>query len=414
MRISRLRSTFLIPVLILFLAAAAPGQTAKKILTLDDYGQWSRVGSAAISPDGAWAAYAYNSNKGVARFFIKNLATDQTVEVAGGGRPEFSDDSKWAGYLITPSEEERDKLQKANQPVVVKAELRSLAGGPPAVYENVQSIAFTPGGGFFLVKKTKTSKDAKHSGTDLILRNLKTGLDENIGNVGLFQADKSGSRLAYTVDAADQAGNSLVIVDLATGVRTILDSDRADYAQLVWDEAGTAVAALKGTKKKESVQKDNVLLAARGLEKGAPAVSAYDPAKDAAFPKDMVISEFAPLQWTKDISRVFFGIKEQETEADKPKGPVANVDVWHYKDEQIQSVQMVRAARDRNRDLAIHPPPQWMKFVRLSDDSMRGFQASDQGRFGLGNDPKPYLFELGWGGATADYYRSTWRPASGR
>jgi len=405
MRISRTRSSFLVPVLILVLTASAPGQTAKKVLTLDDYGQWSRVGSAAISPDGAWAAYAYHSNKGVTRFFIKNLATDQTVEIAGGGRPEFSDDSKWAGYLITPSEEERDKLQKANQPVVVKAELRSLAGGPPAVYENVQSIAFTPGSGFFIVKKTKTSKEAKHAGTDLILRNLKTGLDENIGNVGLFQTDQSGSRLAFTIDAADQAGNGLLLADLKTGVRILLDSDRADYAQLAWDEAGTSVAVLKGTKKKEFVQKFNILVAARGLDQGAPRLSVYDPARDPGFPKDMVASEFAALQWTDDRSRIYFGIKEQEPEAEKPKGPVANVDVWHYKDEQIQSVQMVRAARDRNRTWQAVLHLDGLKFLRLTDDTLRGFQVSEQGRFGLGSDPKPYLFELGWGGATADYYR---------
>ncbi|MBN1939675.1 MAG: S9 family peptidase [Candidatus Aminicenantes bacterium] len=404
MRVSRKRfSTVLVAVL--FLASAAAGQTALKPLTLDDYDKWSRVASTAISPDGNWVAYANTSNKGTVRFFVTHLADGKTVEVAGGGRPEFSDDSKWIGYLITPSEEEREKLLKANQPAVVKAELRNLASGQTAVYENVQSIAFSPGGKFFLVKKTKTSKDAKHGGTDLIIRNLETGLDENIGNVGLFTVDKTGARLAVTFDAADQTGNGLVLIDLKTGVRAVLDSGQADYAQLSWDEKGTALAVLKGTKKKESVQKDNVLIVVRGLDTAAPQTAVYDPAKDAAFPKDMVASEFAPLHWTKDLSRIYFGIKEQEKEVEKPKGPVADVDVWHYKDEQIQSVQMVRASRDRNRTWQAALILDGMKVVRLADDSMRSFQIADEGRFGLGSDPKPYIYELNWGGAPADYYR---------
>jgi dipeptidyl aminopeptidase/acylaminoacyl peptidase len=411
MRFIRVRPYLIIFALILMLTAtaatapAAQAQTAPKILTLDDYDKWSRIGSTAISPDGAWATYAYTSNKGETRFFIKNLSTDKTVEIAGGGRPEFSDDSKWVGYLINPSEEERDKLQKANQPVVVKAEIRNLAAGDVARYDNVQSLAFVPGSKFALVKKTKTSKDAKHGGTDLIIRHLPAGIDENIGNVGGFLANKPGTFLAYTIDAADQSGNGFVLIDLATGIRTVLDSAAADYAQTAWNESGTALAVLKGLKKKGFVQKENVLITVQGMGQGDPRPTVFDPAKDASFPKDMVVSELTAVRWAKDADRVFFGIKEQEPEAEKAKGPVANVDVWHYKDEQIQSIQMIRAAQERNRTWSAVLHLDGPKFVRLTDDSIRGFQATEDGRLGLGSDPKPYLSDLNWGGAPADYYR---------
>ena len=399
-------------------AAAAAQTTGKKPLTLDDYGKWSRITSTAISPDGAWIAYATSPNKGETKLFLKNPETGKTYETTGGNRPAFSDDSAWAACLISPSDEERERLQKGNQPVVIKAELRNLATGDTIRYDNAQSIDFTPGGAFFTVKKAKILKEAKHGGTDLILRNLKTGTEENIGNVGGFAVSKPGTRLAYTVDAADQAGNGLVLLALGTGVRTVVSSGPADYAQLAWDDAGTALAVLKGTKKKGFVQKENVLIAvliADGDEgKSEPKVVIYDPAADKAFPAGLVLSELGSLRWNKPATRIFLGIKENEAEPerdkdkdkdkDKAKPAAANVDVWHYADEQIQSVQMQRAAQERNRTWAsvVHLDP--LKFVRLADDSMRQVLPNEDGTVVVGSDPKPYLSDLNWGGAPTDYY----------
>lgn len=122
----------------------------------------------------------------------------------------------------------------------------------------------------------------------------------------------------------------------------------------------------------------------------------------------MVVSELGALRWAKDTSKVFFGIKEQEPEPEKPDkakaAPVANVDVWHYADEQIQSVQMQRAAQERNRTWMSVLHLDGAKFVRLTDEAMRQFQLTEDGRLGIGSDPKPYLSDLNWGGGVADYY----------
>jgi len=189
-----------------------------------------------------------------------------------------------------------------------------------------------------------------------------------------------------------------------------VNSGPADYAQLAWDEAGTAVAVLKGTKKKGFLRKENILIAVRDAATPGPKTVIYDPAADTSFPAGLVLSELGSLRWTKDATRVFLGIKENEAEPEKPKDkekaqpPAANVDVWHYADEQIQSVQMQRAAQERNRTWmsVVHLDP--LKFVRLADESMRQVLPNEDGRIVAGSDPKPYLSDLNWGGAPADYY----------
>ena len=53
--------------------------------------------------------------------------------------------------------------------------------------------------------------------TDLILHDLKTGAEMNIGNVSEFAFNKSGKLLAMVIDAADQAGNGIQLRDMTTG-----------------------------------------------------------------------------------------------------------------------------------------------------------------------------------------------------
>ena len=54
-------------------------------------------------------------------------------------------------------------------------------------------------------------RDTRPRGTDLILRDLKTGTELNVGNVSEWNFNKSGRYLALVIDAADQAGNGIQI-----------------------------------------------------------------------------------------------------------------------------------------------------------------------------------------------------------
>jgi len=112
------------------------------------------------------------------------------------------------------------------------------------------------------------------------------------------------------------------------------------------------------------------------------------------------------LIWNTDGSRVFFGIKEQEDEPEKKKtdaDSVANVDIWHWKDERIQSVQMKQAERDRNFTYRSVYDMFTNKYFRLADENMREVMITKDGKWGVGVDYKPYLSD--WKPRLGDYYR---------
>ncbi len=377
----------------------------KKVLTLEDYPKWKRIESASISPDGNWITFAYRPNDGDATLYIKSLASDKIFEIPGAKQPAFSENSSWAAYLIDLPKEKADELRQAKKPVLSKAELLNLATGDKFTIDGAGSFSFAENSKYYVVKKVKTNRDAKHAGTDLILRNLVTESVINMGNVAEFGFNKPGTHLAFTVDADNKAGNGVQLRNLADGTIRILDSGEASYSHLTWNENGTVLAVLKGTENEEFVRKDNVLFIYTGIGSKEMDLKSYDPSEDEDFPEGFVVSELGNLSWSKDGTKLFLGIKEQEKKEKPSKEKVANVDVWHWKDEEIQSVQIIRASRNRNFTFSSIYHLENGTFVRLADEAMRTVTAPGNGNWGLGRDNKPYILQLDLSGGKADYYR---------
>lgn len=391
------------------------GQGEKKVLTLDDYPEWKHIEDATIADNRDWITFGYRPNGGEVTLNIKNLNNGKIYDIAVGSDSAISGDSRWAAYVVNPSKEEAKKLRKEKKPVRAKVELLDLKSGEKVSYADASSFVFSNDSGFFAVKKDKADRDAEIDGTDLVLRNLKTGMDMNIGNVGSFRFNHRGTMLAYTIDADKKAGNGIYVLALDSGAIRPLDSGEADYAQLTWDdngreplkgyEKGRSLAVLRGKKPEKSVQMENQLLVFLGLGTDKLLEIEYDPAGDKEFPEGMVLSEKGELTWSEDNSRIFCGIKEQEQEAEKSDDPLANVDVWHWKDERLQSVQKVQADRDRRftyRSVFLLGPE---RFICLTDEAMRTVEIPRTGKWAVGRDDKKYRLDVNRSMDTADYYR---------
>src|SRR6185437_8216291 len=194
-------------------------------------------------------------------------------------------------------------------------------------------------------------------GTDVVLVDLKTGRHQLLGSVGDIVFTKAGDLLAYAVDSAVKDANGVFVFDTHSGRVTPLDNDGKSYGRLTWNDAGTALALLKGSDVDKMRERDNVLMAftdvpaAMGKEDIELKPVVLDAKKTETFPRGWVISDRAALDWSDDGKRVFFGMKEQvplpSTER-RTSDQHADVDVWNTSDERIQSAQMIRAEQDRN------------------------------------------------------------------
>ena len=446
--------------LVLFLCAAALALTplvpraqnqgagpsgGPRPITLDDYPRFKRLGGASISTDGKWMLYTITPNEGDATLFIKSLDTDTVFEIPRGANASFADNAKWVGYFVSPPSGrggagraappaggQRGAGAAAAAPAPARTfEVLKLATGTKTTFPAVASFSFSPDGDWLLLRPQAEAAaaapaagaaapggrggrggdaggaDDSGPGTDLLMRNLATGEQRYVGNVGTYAFDDSGAHLAYTVRGQQRLGNGVYVMTLAGGEQRMLDAMAADYDQLTWSEDGNHLAVLRGDKQRTQAQKDNIVLAWRNVGTAQQQQVTFDPAKAPAFPAGMVISEFSTVRFSKDGSRLLVGVKAQE--AAKPAAPAgeaqANVDVWHWKDELPQSVQVVQINQARRQTFTAVIDLSSGSLKRVADEDMPTVTPTDDLLWAVGRLDKPYRGTVEWGASKADYYR---------
>jgi dipeptidyl aminopeptidase/acylaminoacyl peptidase len=260
-------------------------------------------------------------------------------------------------------------------------------------------------------------------GTDLILRDLKTGSELSIGNVSEFGFNKSGRYLALVIDAADQIGNGIQIRDMQTGVITPLETNTAFYERLSWTEEGDALLLFKGKDDRQYRERIFAIVGYTGFDKGTPKRVIYDPSEDKSLPAEMAISANRPPQWTEGRDAFIFGIAKL-TKVPPPAGraggagasaggegtttPPAqgrgagagagddnaaerpNLVIWHYKDPRLQSQQRVQENADRNANYVTMYRLDDKKVVRLADEEVPQVAVNPRARWAIGTSNSAY------------------------
>lgn len=388
----------------------------KKPLTFDDYSKWNRITRAGISPDGSWIAYAQQPNGGDDVLFLRHAKTDSLRKVEFANQAVFSENGKWAAYLVSVSKAEAKKLREARKEIPNTAILLNLETGATEKFEGVNRIDFSTNSKHFVIHRRKAEDDkSKHSGSDLILKNLENNQLINIGNVNLFAFNKAGSYLAYAVDAHGSIGNGLYIVNLSDYSVRMLDSENTTYSQLTWDDVyahrndwnnrGSRIAVLKGNTADTLVHRENKLLVVTGIGSKAEKVSTYSQSQLSGFPAEMIISENGNLRWSENGNMVFFGIRAQEPKLKLSRDTTPNVDVWHWKDDMIQTVQIRRANMLKRMTYTSSIQLNNGHFAQLSDNELRTVIMTKHPQYVVGRNDRNYVTDVNWGESPADLYR---------
>ena len=401
--------------LLLVSLAAVKAQDEKKVFGLEDYPLWSRIVSPGLSDDGRWAAYGYKPLKGDDTLYIRNLASDEVISKPFSTNPSFSPNSLWAAYFRSIPEKQAETMRKNNRKVYRKAVLMNLATKSEEVWDRAESIQFSPSSNVMVVKKVAEGTDAR--GSDLIIKSLTDGWVMNLGNVREFRFNRQGNMLAYTVDATAKTGNGLYLFEIANQRIRPLDTDTLEYIQLTWDDdmllrsewgtKGTSLAVLKGATAEGKAEKVNSMVIIRNVGTPKQVKTIVDPSATSGFPEDYVLSENGSLTFTFNNAGIMFAIKEQTPRIRMSRDTIANVDVWHYADERIQSVQMRQATGDRRTTYRAILWFDKMNVIQLNDDDLRILTMDRDGLVGLGRDPKSYISDTNWGGAASDLDRKS-------
>jgi dipeptidyl aminopeptidase/acylaminoacyl peptidase len=438
----------LVVVVVLFLLVQA-GYTQQKPITWKDVPSWKSIppSSVTLSPDGQWVAYTMQPVDGDGEVVLQKVrsAEKKTYPIGNtGGTPAmvFSEDGKWLAFKEYPKHSERKANAKTpGKQLFEKLILIELASGKKTEFEKVNAFAFNGEASTHLAlhlakERSGAPKPEDPKGNDLLIVELASGKSQNIGNVSEFAFNKKGTHLAYTIDAAGQAGNGLHLYNLASNQTHVIDSDKARYQSINWTEEGNALAVLKMTKDKKFKQDRGSVIGVKNLN--APQVVSYNPEKDSLqFPKTLTISPHRKPMWTEDLTRLLFGIhtlepikkeaKKEEDASDKdllariksdttiksltdlqkaierlsskkpdaPKGDTTKPDmaIWHWKDPRLQSRQQRTEQQDKNFSYWGMYIVSTGKFIQLNEGTLKDLSPMPKHRYALIQDNSAYEWD---------------------
>jgi len=448
-------------VLIALYAGASPvlAQDAKPALDHEDTYRWNAIRAQVLSPDGAWLAYVIEPWDGDPTLVVR--ATNGSEEGRFRGRsPTFTRDSRFLAFAVPPVEDTVDSLKLEGKKgddlpgdsLAVLTLSNAFDSSERGVFRAgpIDSFSIPEDGGAFVAyllsdvqeesedgsadessaepeaegeagpegeaegeEEGETERSAeykkrhkKEDGAPLVLRDLVSGTEHRFENVVSYVLADSGTRLAYAASTEDEGGDGVYLVDPATGARTAIAEGEGHYLQLAFDDGGDHFAFLTD---RDDWAEDQPSFGLYRTHAGDPDIQRVADHRSAGVPAGWWVSEHGDVSFSKDGSRVFFGTAPRpEPEPDEKilDEDRARVDVWNWKDDYLQPMQLVQADRERDRTYLAVSHVGENHVVQLASEVLPDVDRTEDALEDrvLGTTDVPYRQELSWDGRYEDAY----------
>lgn len=379
----------------------------QKPLTLEDYAQWNSISTTTISPNGNYMTYAYVPNEGDATLHIRKVNGDTLRTAINGKEVAFSEDSKWLAFLVDPTKKDAEKLKASKAPILSDLRIVNLESNVDSEIISTKDFSFSKTSKFIAIHKNPKDQKAAHKGSDLLLKDLEGDKTLNIGNVSNYAFNKEGTLFSYVVDADGDNGNGIYVIDLNSLRTWPLHTGTFTYDQMTWNKKGNQIAVLFGVKEAGNSERQNTIYWTSNLVPGMTALKIQDTYSSegaANFPQNMVISEYGKLIWNEAGTQLFHGVKAQQTKLKEEDSLKANVDVWHWKDERVQSLQMVQAKKDRKSTFMAVLNLENKVFIQLENLDIPAVNISEKSLWAIGRIDTLYRKDVNIPSGYADLY----------
>lgn len=442
------------------LAAQAP---SKRPITHRDFDSWRTISSVTLSPDGRWLAYAFMPQVGDGDLVVRELATGREWRENVGEQPpppiapvdaegpppeppavriSFTSDSRWLVATTFPRREEMDKARKERRRAedMPKNGLLILKLGTSEVtrIDRVKNFQVPSRGGAWVAyhreappsppaagpakpaAEARPGEDADDGlpdqaprraggaaaarqayGTDLVLRELdRAENNERIfPNVSEYSFARDGKTLVFAVNSRNGEENGVfAFTPGADAPAAALKSGKGKYSKLAWDRAQRRLAFIE--------EKRAVWVWDRGAEAARETVTNQTP----GVPQGMEVSANGTLQFSADAQRLFVPVappQEERREGEEAQQEAQDrvlMDLWHWRDDFVQPMQRVRAARERNRTWRGVWHFDENRYVQLATPQMAEVMPARTGLSALGMDDRAYRRMVDYDGSYQDVY----------
>lgn len=416
----------------------------KKPLDHTVYDAWEAISSKKISNNGDWAGYVISQQQGDGTLYLSSLVSNARLKVSRAENLQFSPDSKYAVFSIKPfySATRADKIKKKKADEMTKDTLgiANLTSMAVVKIPRVRSYKFPENGlaylAYQLEKPVDTSKKAKSpagsevkkdledyfadddpsktdrpEGSDLIFKNLMTGVERTFKYVSEYTFSKNGRQLVFAAtgskkDAAAKAG--VFLLNIEKGTLKTLVNGKGNFKNFLFDEEGESLVFLgEQSPEKQEIKDYFVYFNSPSLDTAQVLVDAEIP----GMPKKWSVSGDGRLNFNKEGTKLFFGIAPVKKAKDTTLVDFehAKLDIWGYKDDYLQPMQLKNADQESKRSYltVIEIFNSDIKIVPLTDAKLPDASLIDEGNsnFVLASTDYGNRVQTQWSGsAIRDYY----------
>ncbi|NRB60465.1 MAG: S9 family peptidase [Winogradskyella sp.] len=350
----------------------------KKILQNEDKGKWNRIRNVNISNSGDHVLYSLEKGEKDQTIQLLEIDGDNIMSYQRSKGGQFSYDSKYAIFRVNAwkdsiREMKRRKVKKKNLPkdtlMIYDISSKALQKIPnvksfrlPEKWSGI--VAYTleaakpkkkdtakakDADTLKTKKKTKLKKVSKDNGFHVVIRDLKSGVEDTLKYVHKYSLAEEGRHLVYASSGVvDSLGGGVYHYDVDKKEKTLLLSShhKTKYPQLGISESGKRVGFVVDADSTKSLIKKPLLYAWNlGDSNGKVIVASENNGTD------LLVSADERLRFSKNEKRLFFGLRTTPIVQDTTllDEEIVNVEVWTYDEPRLYTVQELDVKNDKKK-----------------------------------------------------------------
>jgi dipeptidyl aminopeptidase/acylaminoacyl peptidase len=332
----------------IFCSLIAFGQ--KKVLDHTVYDSWQSIREVIYQPQGQFLSYVIAPQEGDAVLVIHNTLNKVDIKIQRGAQGAFTEDGRFFIAKIKPlfQETRKAKIDKKKPDEMPKDSLVivNLTTGNIERIASVKSFQLPVKGNDQLVYLKDKKGDINKDGSDLVWVDLNSKISKTFSNISQYQIHPKGMGVAMYQVKTKTNNSKILLANLVDSLPKPISTNFYTATGLSWDENGKSIAYF--------VEKDST---DKALQKNYNLVmyqAGYDSAKlivsktNTSLPLNYTIGGDKKLKFSKSGNILEFGIQPilPIKDTSLPEFERAGLDIWHYNDPALQTVQVKNLEAD--------------------------------------------------------------------
>lgn len=347
--------------------------TEKEDRNYHEFEIWHKLLEYDLSPDGEWGMWRIQYAMGIDSLHICHLRSGKEYKYASASMAVFAANSRWIAFSMPGNHD-------VSAGVAYQTCLLDLGSGTEKIFKGAESFSFTKDS-HYLVLKGRAEK-----AMELNLYHLEKKFIKTIANINSYVLDPTHQYLAYLCRSAGSDESHLEIINLSDFCTIFPEIEQATYENLKWDTWGLTLVRVCADSIPAHRNRDIKVLRNIGGK-----LRHYSLSEDMKnnLPENMKVSEFYTPRWSADGKVLFFGLTSKAQI--KSAGPKVAVDIWHWRDGEVQSRQKDRYYENRMKAFLCAWWPEEKRWKQVIDTTFSGVAAiAPNGDYVLAVDDKPY------------------------